>query len=750
MKKATKFLMGLFGLFLTLSSLTYAQNGIIGSGFGTDNFDWSTTDCFNDGVSGTRILTATPGGTGNQYFRLVTCWSENYNQWGPSSTINDLEVTIGTALGSSEVVENSTSKAYYINVPNASYNYVFKTRGGGNPPSTPDFVVFEVQGDVRSVSSASNDISNTYALDGDDVVVTATLDGSFSTGQSVYLRYTDDNYSSSTIVEMSGSGTTYTATIPGSTNQSGTSISYYLFTSGEGLTISGSDADFFTINLNNNSGSNYSYNVVTAELSVTGSEGWRILSSPTSDNSYDDLLGGLWTQGIATGADATNGTANVQAYDGSSFSAVSDLTATMSAGVGFITYVYSDDDYDGNAEGFPKTLSLAGTENSGDVKPTISSGNLEWSLVGNPFASTIDADGFTFTDMFSTVYVYDHSYGTPGVGDSEASGSAGSYRVWNGAAGSLTNGLIAPFQGFWVQNTTTILAAAELTIPETSKTSGGTFYKAVKTPVVELKVEQDGRYSTAYFSFTADGELAKDSRDALKLLPLDHKDYVSISSLVDGVEMDINNLPAQLDEEVEVALNIKSFDAVESGWAEKAGEFMISWPQFENIPENWKVTLTDHETGQTIDLRTEESYSFQVTEVSENIIEKSAFSMLSPVSVTKQKGAYNDRFVITIKPNFSTVDIEENSSPEEFTLSQNYPNPFNPSTNIRYSVAEAGDVTLSVFNLMGQKVAELVNENKAAGTYSVSWNASGMASGMYYYRLASAGQTLTRKMTLIK
>lgn len=312
MKKATKRLLGIFMFSILLSGMTLAQNGIIGSGFGTSNFDWSNTDCFNSGANNTRILETTPGGTGNQYFRLVTCWDSNFNQWGPSSTVNDLEVTIESAVGTSEVVQNSTSKAYYINVPNASYKYVFKTRGGGNPPSNPDFVVFEVQGTVRSVSSVSNSLSGN-AQHGSDVTITATLDGSFSTGQSVYLRYTDDNYSTSTVIEMSGSGTSYTATIPGSTNQIGKTISYYVFTSGDGLTISATDSDFFAINLNNNSGSNYSYSVESS-ISISGDAGWRLLSLPKTGGLVTDVSDDSPVQGVSGGDDAT-ADANFIIYD---------------------------------------------------------------------------------------------------------------------------------------------------------------------------------------------------------------------------------------------------------------------------------------------------------------------------------------------------------------------------------------------------------------------------------------------------
>ncbi|MEQ9278070.1 MAG: T9SS type A sorting domain-containing protein [Balneola sp.] len=86
----------------------------------------------------------------------------------------------------------------------------------------------------------------------------------------------------------------------------------------------------------------------------------------------------------------------------------------------------------------------------------------------------------------------------------------------------------------------------------------------------------------------------------------------------------------------------------------------------------------------------------------------------------------------------------------EFGLQQNYPNPFNPSTTISYSVAENADVTLNVFNMLGQKVATLVNSTQSEGSYTVTWDASNVASGIYIYRLQAGNKVFTRKMNLIK
>ena len=153
----------------------------------------------------------------------------------------------------------TTSGAMLYNVPNASYNYFFKTLNAGTSP-TGTFVFFEVQGTVQTVSAVS---STTSVGSTQSYTVTATLSNTLSTGQGVYLRYTSDNFATSTVAAMSVSGTSATSTIP-ALNASGT-VKYYVFTSGNGLTIAPADADLFTINLNNNGGSNYSYSSVVLD-----------------------------------------------------------------------------------------------------------------------------------------------------------------------------------------------------------------------------------------------------------------------------------------------------------------------------------------------------------------------------------------------------------------------------------------------------------------------------------------------------
>jgi beta-lactamase superfamily II metal-dependent hydrolase len=88
--------------------------------------------------------------------------------------------------------------------------------------------------------------------------------------------------------------------------------------------------------------------------------------------------------------------------------------------------------------------------------------------------------------------------------------------------------------------------------------------------------------------------------------------------------------------------------------------------------------------------------------------------------------------------------------PRNFLLEQNSPNPFNPSTTINYQLPVDSRVTLKVFDVLGQEVATLVNEDKKAGRYEVEFNGSKLSSGVYFYRLKADGISLIQKMILAR
>jgi len=99
----------------------------------------------------------------------------------------------------------------------------------------------------------------------------------------------------------------------------------------------------------------------------------------------------------------------------------------------------------------------------------------------------------------------------------------------------------------------------------------------------------------------------------------------------------------------------------------------------------------------------------------------------------------------------SVNDFENgNSIPKDFTLYQNYPNPFNPSTTIRILLPKREHVTLKVFDVLGREVATLINGELNPGEHSVVFNAKGLASGVYFYRLETPSFFKTKTMEVLK
>jgi Kelch motif. len=101
------------------------------------------------------------------------------------------------------------------------------------------------------------------------------------------------------------------------------------------------------------------------------------------------------------------------------------------------------------------------------------------------------------------------------------------------------------------------------------------------------------------------------------------------------------------------------------------------------------------------------------------------------------------------KPTISTAATEKNIV-TNYQLNQNYPNPFNPSTTIRYSVANNTKVTLEVYDILGRRVAELVDKNQPAGLYEVQFNGSRLASGVYMVYFKAGNYTKAHKIMLLK
>ena len=98
----------------------------------------------------------------------------------------------------------------------------------------------------------------------------------------------------------------------------------------------------------------------------------------------------------------------------------------------------------------------------------------------------------------------------------------------------------------------------------------------------------------------------------------------------------------------------------------------------------------------------------------------------------------------------TSIGDNDYANQKNFRLNQNYPNPFNPSTKIKYSIPQSSNVVIKVFDILGNEIETLVNEEKPTGTYEITWYAENLPSGVYFYRLHAGDFVGTKKMVLLK
>lgn len=469
---------------------------------------------------------------------------------------------------------------------------------------------------------------------------------------------------------------------------------------------------------------------IIPSITITGTSGFHMMSSPVSGTIYSDLLAELWTQGM-TGADVTSGSANVWTFDvsGQSWAALTNLsTASLTAGEGFLVYVFANTNNNGDDD-LPVTLSVTGTANSSNATVgNISSGN--WALVGNPYAQTIDWDLVTKTNLSSTVYVWDDVSST--------------YKSWNGSSGSITNGLIAPYQGFWVNSSG---GTGSVTIETADKSStAGTFYKTMNdnTGSMIFTITAGNYNDQAFVSFMNNGETGMDIADAYKLLPMTPSERVVALSYIEGNGLDINNLPYSYVGMMSIPLDIMYLSLDDNyNFVPEANEATLTW-DLSNLPVTiTAITLTDNITGTTINLAEENEYTFTTERTG-------IFPAHGTGGVNIYPQVGESHFTLTIAYGALSTENEPTNLPKEFALYPLYPNPFNPSTTIKFDVAVTHTLLLQVYDIKGQLVETLIQEVLPAGSHSLQWNPKNLSSGLYIVHLKAGNKTFNQKITFIK
>jgi hypothetical protein len=374
-----------------------------------------------------------------------------------------------------------------------------------------------------------------------------------------------------------------------------------------------------------------------------------------------------------------------------------------------------------------------------------------WNLMGNPTVSTLDwdaGDGWTRTNIDNTIYIWD-----PAVNQ---------FKVWNGINGTLGNGLISPFQAFWIKANN---PSPALSFTSGALSSGGVFYggTSVKSkPVafapgaINLNLTSSGLESDILVSFKEDGKAGPDNWDAYRLEPLSDSwmEFFTLSSPAHTMPLVINNLPSDGPD----CINLPLFTGGQVQGQQLGGTYTISWELPEDWPSDWAISLNDHAEKRAISMKREHAYSFtqSVTKSTGSAPVNNPMdgvpvlppSVINPVAVgSRLKSA-------TELPPFSIV-IEKGKSGDnptylapEPSLLQNYPNPFSQQTTIRFSLPEPAHVSLKIYTIHGQLIDVVADGDFETGIHNFPWSNSYTKPGFYMLQMDAGAIKKTNKMVI--
>lgn len=252
----------------------------------------------------------------------------------------------------------------------------------------------------------------------------------------------------------------------------------------------------------------------------------------------------------------------------------------------------------------------------------------------------------------------------------------------------------------------------------------------------------------AVLYFHENASHGQDSYDSGKLWPLFSRENSERSSLIyfigqrgnDHVFLAQDARPFQINEPFEVSIGHIAYNV--------SGEHTLGWDGVDIFPDTWQIMLTDTRTGQVVNMRDEHQLTFDASANIRRSPELSEEPGIHPV----QSSDTHERFILSVNPDPSLMrqQAESDTRPERIELYQNYPNPFNPATNIRFYLPEQQSVVVGIYNVVGQRVAQLLDDVMPQGEHTINWDATEMPSGIYIVHLEIGNRVLTRKMTLIK
>jgi len=429
------------------------------------------------------------------------------------------------------------------------------------------------------------------------------------------------------------------------------------------------------------------YAAETEDLSVAiSNQSGWRLLSSPIATTYAAFLAPVWTQG-ATGSDAPAGGANVFRYaPATGFVPVTAFSDALQPGQAFAYYHFNDDDYNGVANTVPTLLDVSGDKPAGVVTLNVTSADTA--------RYVLLGNPFSVAMHFDDVVKTDGAMEVVQVWDP----SAQRYKARTAGTGDF-DGRIAPFQGFWVR--VGAGSAGSFRFDRAAITTGSTFYGKERDPAVIIitlceQMEkvftecESLRSDQAFITFHPEGDIGEDALDAKKLPSL-VADRPLIASMDGAVAHHIQVLPLDLSTPIDIPLRITGVD-----------------------PSRIRLEMNTD-------------------------------ALPAHLSATM-----SDEFVVRISPVTTSTKDDGRGTMDEFALHPNYPNPFNPSTQIRFTLRSSHVTRLTVFDILGRDIMVLVDGPMSAGSHSVTFDATGLPSGVYLVALEHAGQRVVRRMTLIK
>ena len=526
-----------------------------------------------------------------------------------------------------------------------------------------------------------------------------------------------------------------------------------------------------------------STNVEPDDEEISPEECYRMLSSPIvpdvnvfGDNgnfdnvviqsnsgggvTYGTLLDNIFTQGIV-GSDLEQFDPHIFTWpsgvpepdpnneDYNNYDPVSDLDNQITPGEGFLISVFEDNDPLGDGEFGTKDLSVIGSEPPPFTYQLNNAQAGGWILFGNPFKSGIDLNAFfaESENLTGAAYIWDRTANDYlGGRDNVDADTPGSWRQWvpgDPGEGDIVDGIVAPFQAFFVQVLEGGTVTAEFNedvkaVDGAGNYLNGTFYGKEaenNNNIVRLQLSGESLYNSMWLRFSQEGSHERTRGDALELHPLSADYAIFGTRKADNTLMAIAHYP-EPDTDFEVPVHLE---------VTRAGNYTIEATHFNSFLSH-DLYLVDLQEDVSIRMDENFRYDFtvnQAAKVNSGITPCGVLQDKSPRKANSQLVA--DRFVITTQPREADTSL-----PDEIALNQNYPNPFNPTTQITYELPQQTDVRLTVYDMVGRQVATLVNETVQAGVHNVTFDANNLSSGVYIYRLQTGSTTLSRKLTVIK